>query len=142
MRTGIAVLLASINVAVGVANADVRPSLEQFTSSAPTWAKDCRVDLVAIGENAFSVAIACRGSEELVFERKPKTTRVASGSITTFDGATRVLVWRTSKYATDVYSCTSTADGDAAPRCKALVDAVMQSTIVRRGTAAFARPKS
>jgi hypothetical protein len=138
MRLGIAILLATI----GVANADVRPSLEQFTSSAPTWAKDCRVDLVAIGENAFSVAIACRGSEELVFERRAKQAGPKSGSVTSFDGSTRVLVWRTSKYATDVYSCTSTADADPAARCKALVDAVMQSTIARRGTAAFARPKS
>ena len=100
------------------------------------------LDLVDVGHDAFSVAIACRGSEELIFERRAKQAGPKSGTVTTFDGATRVLVWRTTKYVTDVYSCTSTAERDPAPRCKALVDAVMSSTIVRRGTAAFARPKS
>ncbi len=136
---GIAVVL--LLGSVSVAPADARPRLEAFTSSAPAWAKDCSVDLVALGEGAFSVAIACRDSEELVLERKAKT-RVANGTITTFDGATRVLVWRTGKYATDVYSCTSTAEGEPAARCKALVEAVASSTIVRRGAAAFSRPKS
>lgn len=125
-----------------VARADARPRLEAFTTSAPTWARDCSVDVVALGEAAFSVAIACRGSEELMFERRARQTGPRSGSVTSFDGATRVLVWRTGPYATDVYSCRSTAEVEPAARCKALVDAVGRSTIVRRGAAAFARPKS
>lgn len=138
MRWGIVVLLGSI----AVAHADARPRLEEFTSSTPAWAKDCTVDVVSLGENAFSVAVACRGSEDLMFERRAKRPGPLSGTITSFDGATRVLVWRTGKYATDVYSCSSTAELDPAARCKTLVDAVEKSTFVRRGAGAFGRPKS
>lgn len=138
MRWGIVVLLGS----VAVAQADVRPRLESFTSSAPSWARDCTLDLVDVGHDAFSVAIACRGSEDLIFERREKQPGPRSGSVTTFDGTTRVLVWRTTKYVTDVYSCTSTAERDPGPRCRALVDAVISSTVVRRGAGAFPRPKS
>lgn len=119
-----------------------RPRLEEFVSTAPGWAKDCTLDLVEVGDSSFSVAVACRGSEELVFERRAKQGGPKSGTVTSFDGATRVLAWRTNKYSTDVYSCTSTADQDPAARCKALVDAFGQSTVIRRGAAAFARPKS
>jgi hypothetical protein len=141
MRRGFT-LLASIVVLIEVASADSRPRLEAFATSAPSWAKDCSADLVALGDHAFSVAIACRGSEELIFERRAKQPGPKSGTVTSFDGVTRVIAWKTGKYATDVASCTSTAETDAAARCKALVDAVMQSTIVRRGAAAFARHKS
>ncbi|MFN0252847.1 MAG: hypothetical protein ACKV2T_38590 [Kofleriaceae bacterium] len=156
MRRGFT-LLALIVVLIEVANADMRPRLESFTTSAPAWAKDCSADLVAppchksersgcragaLGDYAFSVAIACRSSEELIFERRAKQPGPKSGTVTSFDGATRVVVWKTGKYATDVYACTSTAEVDAAARCRALVDAVKQSTIVRRGADAFTRPKS
>ncbi len=140
MRWGTVLIVALIQTTI--ARADTRPRLEEFAPTAPEWAKDCSVDVVALGDNAFSVAVACRGSEDLMFERRARRSGPLSGTITSFDGATRVLVWRTNKYATDVYSCTSTADRDAATRCKALVDAFASSTIVRRGAAAFPRPKS
>jgi hypothetical protein len=139
MRWGIAVVLAG---SIAVARADERPRLETFTSSAPGWAKDCTVDLIEIGDGAFSVAVACRGSEELILERRAKRSGSLSGTVTSFDGATRMLVWRTNKYATDIYSCTSTAELDPAARCKALIHTVEHSMIVRRGVAAFTRPKS
>lgn len=142
----IVVLIEVIGIAhdaVGVAHADDhRPRLEAFTSSAPSWARDCSVDLVAQDQGAFSVAVNCRGSEELVLERRAKRPGPKSGTVTSFDGSTRVLAWKTTKYATDVYACTSVAEVDPDGRCKALVDAIARSTIVRRGAAAFARPKS
>lgn len=143
MGRGIVIaVLAGIASTVGVSRADDRPRLEVFAAGAPAWVRDCTVDLVEIGERAFSVAIACRGSEELIFERHAKRSGPRAGSIASFDGATRLLVWRTTRYATDVYTCTSTAEQEPVARCRSLVDAVMQSTIARRGAAAFARPKS
>lgn len=145
MRFG-AVLVGTIVVlieALGVAHAEHdRPRLEAFTSSAPRWAKDCSVDLVPFEGGAFSVAVNCRDSEELVFERRPKRPGPKSGTVTSFDGTTRVLEWRTTRFSTDVYSCMSTAESDPAERCKVLIDVIGRSTIARRGAAAFARPKS
>ncbi len=170
MRMGIALVIVSMGTAVaGTPDDHDRPRLEQFAPNAPAWAKDCTLDLVQIDEDAFSVAVNCRGSEELLFERRAMTTRefdarveaeasdgaplskitlatsrgAAVGYATTFDGGAHVLVRRANpKGASDVYACTSTAEREQLARCKALVDVVGHSTVIRRGAAAFARPKS
>lgn len=169
MRVGIALIVLTGTASAGSGDHD-RPRLEEFAPSAPAWAKDCTLDLVTLDDDAFSVAVACRGSEELVFERRAMSNRefdarvqsdaerigtdpiksslaTARGNATafafTFDGGAHVIARRVpAKGASDIYVCTSVAERDAIGRCKALLDAFSHSTVIRRGAAAFARPKS
>lgn len=159
-----------MGLGASAASADDRPRLEDVAPQAPAWAKDCTLDLVDVGDDAFTVAVACRGSEELVFERRALTPReledraraeadeigaprtklsiaTARGSATgyamIYNGGAHVLVWRApTKGPSDVYACASSADREAHARCTALVEAFARSTVIRRGRAAFPRPKS
>ena len=166
---GIALVIVSMGTALA-SPSDDRPRLEQFAPDAPAWAKDCTLDLVDVGDDMFSVAVTCRGSEELVFERRAMSTREfearvdneaervgatparvsiatargpATGYASVFDGGAHVIVRRTpARGASDVYACTSIAERDQLARCKVLVEALGHSTVIRRGAAAFPRPKS
>jgi len=151
---GIALVIVSMGTALA-SPSDDRPRLEQFAPDAPAWAKDCTLDLVDVGDDMFSVAVTCRGSEERVdneAERVGATpARVsiatargpATGYASVFDGGAHVIVRRTpARGASDVYACTSIAERDQLARCKVLVEALGHSTVIRRGAAAFPRPKS
>ncbi len=168
MRVGIALVIVSGTALAGTPDDHDRPRLEQFAPNAPAWANDCTLDLVQLDAEAFSVAVNCRGSEELLFERRAMTNREfdarveaeasegalskvslatargpAIGFAATFEGGAHVLVRRANaKAASDVYACTSSAERDQLARCKSLVEVFGRSTVVRRGAAAFARPKS